>query len=201
MINFNALPDEDLYGMCLEGDGAAWKYLYNYVLAICRWEKWDLYDEAEDLAQQIVLYLLEKAMPKVRERLKFRNFVKVVTINKIKDSFKRPLMESLDAPVFDGEGEEYVPDHADTGPLPDGVVMSLELFALFDEALAEFSSEIQRVVREWVKYKVGMYDSFEDLGAKLGMPVPTISSIVRRALDKLLKKKEFKEFMESWRLA
>ena len=82
MIDFNRVPDEDLYGMCMNGDEGAWQYMYNFILTICRWDKWNLRDEPEDLAQEITTYLIEKALIKVANKNKFKNFVKVMTINK-----------------------------------------------------------------------------------------------------------------------
>jgi len=68
----------DCLEMCLRGEEEAWAYVYNMVLGICRWPRWNLRDSAEDLAQAIVLFLLEKGLKECREKPSFRAFVRKV---------------------------------------------------------------------------------------------------------------------------
>ena len=192
MIDSNAISDEDLYEMCIQGDEDAWQYVYNYILIICKWGKWDLRDEPEELAQQITLHLLEKGLKKAREKMKFRNFIKVMTINKIKDSFKGTIMTSLEETVKNKKGEEFVPEHTHPQKTHDISIMNIQMVVVVREAITKLSQECQRVVNEYLNYKMGEYKDYTELSRVLGMPVPTISSLVRRCLDKLLSLKEIK---------
>jgi len=193
MIDFNTVSDEDLHGMCRGGDEDAWQYVYNYILTICKWKKWGLDDEPDELAQEVTMHLIEKAMNKVKEKNKFRNFVKVMTINKIKDSFKSPkITESIDKPRRNRKGEDFVPEYADSAPLHDTVLMNLEIATVIDAAVKKLSEACQRIVNEYFNFKLGVYEDYKELSRVLKMPVPTISSSVRRCLNSLIEFKEIK---------
>lgn len=193
MIDFKAVSDEDLYGMCIQGDEDAWRYVYNYILTICKWKKWDLRNDAEEIAQDIITHFIEKAIKKVREKTKFRNFVKVIAINKIKDSFKGMKSDdSLEAPQKNKQGEEFVPEYRDRAPLRDNVLVGLETVFIIDLAVKKLSETCQKVVTEYFNFKLGLYKDYKELSKVLKMPVPTISSSVRRCLNKLMGFKEIK---------
>lgn len=196
MIDFNVVPDEDLYGMCIQGDEGAWQYMYNYILTICRWKKWDLKDDPEELAQDITMHFIEKALGKVKEKNKFRNFVKIMTINKIKDSFKSISMQSIDEPLKSKKGEEFIPEHSDPRPLHDTTLMNFEIVSIIDSAIKKLAKECRKVVNEYLKFKMGLYEDYKELSRILKMPVPTISSRVTRCLEKLVEFKEIKLLRE-----
>lgn len=196
MINFNAIPDEDLYGMCVRGDEEAWQYLYNFILAICMWKKWDLRDGPEELAQEITVHLIEKALKKVVKKNRFRVFVKTMAINKIKDSFKTPLIHSIDKPIKNKKGEEFIPEYADPKPLHDISLMNLEIVSIIDTAVKKLPKACQRVINEYLNFKMGIYKDYKELSKVLKMPVPTISSSVRRCLNKLIEFKEIKSLRD-----
>jgi RNA polymerase sigma factor (sigma-70 family) len=194
VIDFNAISDEDLYQMCIQGDEDAWQYTYNYILIICRWSKWNLRDEPEDLAQRIILHLLEKAMKKVKQKKQFRSFVKTTAINKIKDSFKEKKPDfSIDEIKRDNCGDEYIQEYPDQKKLHDKILMDFEFAGIIDSAIKNLSPACQRIVSEYINYKLGIYKSYNELSKILKMPIPTISSSVRRCLDRLLEFKEIKE--------
>lgn len=199
MIDYNAIPDEDLYGMCVVGDEGAWCYVYNYILVICRWKKWDLRVEPEDLAQQIVLHLIEKALKQVKEKSKFRNFVKKAAINKIKDSFRLKIVhvQSIERSVKTKNGEEIAVDPVDPKPSHENAFMDLEMVSIIDAAILKLPVPCQRVLQEYLKFKMGLYGNYGELSRVLKMHIPTISSRVTRCLNKLLALKEIKELIES----
>lgn len=193
MIDFNTVPDEDLYSMCIEGDEGAWQYMYNYILAICRWGKWNLKDDPDDLAQDITMHFIEKAIKKVKESNKFRGFVKVTTINKVKDSFKSPRPEvSLDAPRKNKKGEDFIPEFTDHAPLHDSILTGLQTVHTIDAAVNKLSEICRKVVSEYLNFKLGLYKDYKELSKVLKMPVPTISSRVTRCLANLVEIKEIK---------
>ena len=197
MIDYNAIPDQDLYGMCVEGDQGAWQYMYNYILIVCKWRKWTLSDEPEELAQQITLHLIEKAIKKIKEKTKFRNFVRVMTINKIKDSFKSFASrgESIDRSIKNRNGEEIPIEFIDPRPLHEKVIMDLEIVSIIDSAISKLPESSQKVIREYLRMKMGFYKDYRELSKVLKMHIPTISSKVRRCLNKLMEMKEIKGLM------
>jgi RNA polymerase sigma factor (sigma-70 family) len=192
MIDFNTIADKDLYEMCIQGDEDAWQYVYNFILTICKWGKWNLNDEPSEFAQQITLHLIEKGIKRVREKMKFRNLIKVMAINKIKDSFKRTIISSIEEPAKNKKGEEFLPEYADPQTTHDISIMNIQMVVVVREAITKLSQDCQRVVNEYLNYKMGEYKDYKELSRVLGMPVPTISSLVRRCIDKLLAFKEIK---------
>lgn len=193
MIDFKTVSDEDIYGMCIQGDEDAWRYVYNFILAICKWNKWDLKDDPEEMAQDISMHLIEKAIRKVKEKTKFRSFVKVTTINKIKDSFKGMKADrSLQAPLKNSKGEDFVPEYQDPAPLHDNVLAGLETVSIIESAVKKLSEACQRVITEYFNFKLGIYKDYKELSRVLKMPIPTISSSVRRCLNKLIELREIK---------
>lgn len=196
MVNFNAVADRDLYEMCCQGDEGAWQYIYNYiykcVMETCKKRNWKLRDDFDEMAQQITIHLLEKALKKVKETDKFRNFVRVVAVNKILDSFKVQLMQSTDKPVKNKKGEEFIPEYPDSQPLHDTYIFNLEIVSVIDTAIKKLSKDCQRVVNEYLKFKIGLYENYKELSKVLKMPIPTISSSVRRCLNKIVEFKEIK---------
>ena len=197
MIDYNTIPDEDLYGMCCEGDEGAWEYLYNYILIICRGPWWGLGTESEEMAQHITFYLIEKAIKKVKEKSKFRNFVKKTAINKIRDGFRSKWRQRvpIDKVYVDENGEEFSQEFIDPKPSHEKILIDLEIVSLIDTAILKLPVSCQEVVREYLKFKMGFYDDYKELSKVLKMHIPTISSKVRRCLNKLLALKEIKELM------
>jgi RNA polymerase sigma factor (sigma-70 family) len=194
MIDYNAVSDAELYGMCLAGEEGAWRYLYNYILTVCRWKKWGLPDY-EEMAQQITLHVIEKAIKKAREKDKFRIFIKKTAVNKIKDSFKIRLLRGAPSERFtvDKNGKELIWEMRDPKPTQEKVLMDLEVVSVIDTAVRKLPRPCQRVVQEYLKYKMGLYEDYRELSKVLKMRVPTVSTKVRRCIDKLLSFKEIKE--------
>lgn len=195
MIDFSSISDEDLYEMCKRGDDGAWKYVYCYILKICTWNKWGLADPRE-LAQDSTMHLLVKAMAKVTHKEKFRNFITIMTRNKIKDSFKLvgpKITDSIDKPQTNNEGEDFVPEYPTYTPLQDAVVFDLETVAVIDSALKRLGGKCEKVLTAYFNFKIGNYEDYYELSAVLGMPIPTISSHVSRCLKKLVMFEEMQE--------
>jgi RNA polymerase sigma factor (sigma-70 family) len=201
MIDYNAVSDADLYGMCLAGEEGAWRYLYNYILTVCRWKKWDLPDY-EEMAQQITLHVIEKAIKKAKEKDKFRGFIKKTAVNKIKDSFKIKLLRGapIERFIVDKNGKELILEMRDPKPTQEKVFMDLEVVSVIDTAIRKLPRPCQRVVQEYLKYKMGLYEDYRELSKVLKMRVPTVSTKVRRCIDKLLTFREIKELTRYWYL-
>ena len=189
MIDFKAVPDEDLYGMCVSGEQEAWKYLYNYVLKICEWSS---IDDPEDMASRVILELIEKALKKVRFRDKFRNFVKVMTKNRIIDSYKSASRQEIPLSGFmKGDDEdEPIPEIGQTEPDQMERFFRAEVAAIVDGAIARLPAPCQPIIREYLNFKKGLYADYKELSRVLNMPVPTISSSVSRCMKTLVNFKE-----------
>lgn len=193
MLDFNKILDEDLYGMCKAGDDAAWEYVYNYILVICTWDKWNLHDDPRSIAQEITLHLINNALTKVKYIEKFRNFITVISVNKIKDSFKSYKHHlSMDEPIKNNNGDDYIPEYENPTPLPDEVILNYEVVSIIDGTLNKMASPCNGILREYFNYKLGLYKDYNELSKVLSMPIPTISSAVTRCLKKFIKFKEIK---------
>ncbi|MEW5914728.1 MAG: RNA polymerase sigma factor [Thermodesulfobacteriota bacterium] len=190
MINFSSdnISNQELYEMCAAGDESAWEYVYNYVLSVARWPRWGPRESPEDLAQAIVLHLLEKGMRQVRQPAAFRGYIRRVAVNKILDSFKKRIPDGprLDAPQ--GEDDDSpVLELASPNPDPEAQVMDRDLLAKVGAALLSLPDYCRRVLPQYFRLRLGIIASYQELSKILGSPVGTISAQVRRCLDYVLR--------------
>jgi RNA polymerase sigma factor (sigma-70 family) len=186
MIDFRTIPDKDLYEMCARGDDGAWKYLYNYILAICKWK--DI-DGPEDMTSKVVLELLEKAIKKVKQKDRFRYFVKTMVRNRIIDSFRSSSRKEIPMSSFlsdDDEEDAQMPEIGSSDPDQIDKVFRMQVFEIVDGAIERLAPACRRIVREYLKFKIGLYEDYKELGKVLKMKVPTISSKVTRCLRILI---------------
>jgi RNA polymerase sigma factor (sigma-70 family) len=183
MIDFRAVPDEDLYEMCVRGDDGAWKYLYNYILTICRWT--DI-DDPEDMTSKVTVELLEKALKKVEKKDRFRYFIKVMTRNRIIDSFKssskKEIAMSRLLPDDDEEEDDQIPEIGSSEPDQIDKVFRAQVFSIVENAIECLPSACRRIIKEYFKFKLGLYEDYKELSKVLKIPVPTISSKVTRCM-------------------
>lgn len=195
MIDFKKVKDEDLYGMCLIRDEDAWQYVYNCILTICKWRKWKLRDQPEEICQSILVHLFDKAFKKIKEKDKFRVFVKVTAINKIKDSFKSLELrhEPLEKKVRNPKGEDFTPEYPDDKPSQETLIFRCQVASIIDSAIEKLPSLCRKIVKEYLNFKIGLYKSYAELSGILKMPIPTISSKVSRCLPILVENKEIKD--------
>lgn len=199
MINFGEknITDEELYEMCLSGDESAWEYLYNHVLQITWWPKWNLRDSQEDLAQSITLFLMDKGIHKVAVKASFRNFVTKVAINKIKDSFKSPIImrKSIEDPITTQDGESLTAQYTLNDPSPEDVAMDKDLQSLIEKVLKRMPDHCSSVLREYFRYKLGYIEDYNELSTILNRPIGTISAQIKRCLNTFSKQKEIREYL------
>ncbi|MBA4418272.1 MAG: hypothetical protein C0392_10240 [Syntrophus sp. (in: bacteria)] len=191
MIDFKSITDEDLYGMCASGDEGAWRYLYNYILKICEWSR---IDDPEDMASTVTLELIERALKKVRHKDKFRSFVKVMTKNRIIDSFKSSSKKEIPMSSFikDDDEDGVTPEIGRQEPDQIESLFRTEIAAIVDAAIEKLPIRCRNIIREYLNFKKGLYDNYEELSRVLEMPVPTISSSVSRCMKILVNYKEIK---------
>lgn len=191
-----SIPDHELYERCLAGDESAWRYTYNYVLKVCENPRWHLEGHAEDLAQTIVEFLLTKGLQKVEQPQYFRRFVKVLAINKIKDSFKQKAFK-YEICVEDETMEiRAAPqDFVKPNPGPDNTMMQKELIAAISRELLNLPEFCRKVMPGYFRYKLGMIESYQELSHALDLPSGTISSYVYRCLKILKQSKALNAFL------
>jgi len=195
-LSFSKVPSEDLYGMCLAGEESAWKYVYNYVLSIARWPRWSLRESPEDLAQRIVLFLLETGLAQAREPKAFRGFVRRVAVNKILDHLKSP--RPVCVPIGQPDGQDTGPgcpvDPPSDGPALEDHVSMVDLTGAISRALLGLPKYCRRVVPQYFRYRLGLYESYTELARSLGSSVGTVSGQVRRCLNLLAQSRELADW-------
>lgn len=183
--------------MCLSGDESAWGYIYNFILQITRWPKWDLRDAPEDLAQSITLFLMEEGIHKVRIKSSFRSFVKKVAVNKILDSFKTTtaVKKSLDDPITAHNGESLTAQYPMNSSSPEEIAMGKDLLETIGRVLKRMPDYCASVLREFFNYKLGYIEDYSELSTILNRPIGTISAQIRRCLNLLSKQKEIRDYL------
>ena len=189
VIDFKTMPDTDLFGMCIAGDEKAWEYLYNYILRICEW--WHL-NSPDDMTDKVVLELLEGRLGTIRKKDRLRHFVKLLTQSRIKDYLKSA--QSREVPIYrraeeDGE-DEFDLRAGCHEPTQMENLNCMEVMAIVDQAVEKLGSMCRRVVREYLNFKLGFYEDYQELSRVLDMSVPNISSRVNRCMKTLIGFKE-----------
>ena len=209
MIDYKKISNEDLFGMCLAGDGGAWTYVYNYALKICKSRKWNMGTESVDIASEVTKNLIKAVARKkggIREQDKFRNLITVATVNKIKDLLKSTYKNTvlIEDIVHKMKRNDSDQDHQN---MIDNVIGSkkadqiesierLEIFLLIDQALEQLSLGCQYVLKEYFKYKVGIYDDYNELSKVLNMSVSLLATRISRCIQKMLVLPEMKTLKE-----
>ena len=195
-MDFSRVKNEDLYQMCLRGDDSAWTYVYRYALAIARSPRWKLRDSPEDMAQSIVCHILTKGLDQVRAPKAFRGFIRRLAVNFILDHLKKKGLsyQSLSGEGPDGEDWEYEP--ASENPGPEDLFFGSEFFQLLDRATSSLPKKCRDTLKGYRDYKLGEFDSYKSLAKHFGLSIGTLSSQIKRCLDRLLGVKEIKAWLE-----
>lgn len=192
MIDFRAIKDADLYGMCETGDEDAWKYLYNYILKICEGWRWRSIRSPEDIASRVTMELLEGRIRTVRRKDRFLHFVKLLTQSRIISELKSASYREIPIyrPSEEDDSEEIDPRAGHHEPEQENLLNSMEVMEIVDEAIEKLSTICRRVIREYLKFKMGLYEDYQELSRVLDMSVPNISSRVSRCMKTLVGFKE-----------
>jgi len=90
------MNSDELYYLCRDGNERIWEYLYGYVYQIVRYRSWELdREEAKDIAQDTMRFLLDGGLKKVKKPNAFKNFIKRMTANRIIDYLRKKRSERL----------------------------------------------------------------------------------------------------------
>lgn len=183
------VSDRELYLRCLQGDEEAWGYLFGYVLSITRWGRWGLGDRAEDIAQTVVLSLMERGLDQVRQADSFRSFVKRTTVNRVLDHFRsgevrfrsRPRPSADDDPSR-AEPLRNVPDGSLAVDERAAIRRDLRRWKGLVEALPSYCKS---VLAAYMDYRLGLLESYREIARRVGRPLNTVSVQIKRCLERL----------------
>ncbi len=182
------MDNQELYRRCMANDEQAWEIVYNYVLRIAHWPHWDLRESPRDMAQSIVLFLIEKGIHEVRQPEAFRGFIRMVSQRKILDSFKKKRINTTEYNTDKSYADEISMDYhfcrAESGS---SEKISPDLIRIISRALKDLPENCQRVLPRYFQYKLGIIESFKELAGILECPAGTVSAQITRCMRRLVK--------------
>lgn len=179
--------DRELFLRCCSGDEEAWRHLYGYVLSIARWPRWGLGEAAEDLAQTVLLSLMEKGLRMVRSADSFRGFVRRTTINRILDHYKSGEVRfrhwGRDPDADEGTAPDPMASYPDERPSPEVRVLIKQDLKRWGALLGSLPAYCTSVIQAYMEYRLGLLESYRDIARKVGRPVNTVSVQIKRCLE------------------
>lgn len=188
MINYKNMPDVDLYGLCLAGDEKAWEYIYNYIILFCKYQG---FYSAEDMASKVVIELIEGRLETIQKKDRFLSFVKLVTRSRIKDYIGSARTREVPLYKRNEDDDEVIDPRAGYhAPTQMEYLQYMEVMTIVDQAVEKLSGMCKRVIREYLNFKLGLYEDYQELSHVLKMSVPNISSRVNRCMKTLIGFKE-----------
>ncbi len=199
-IDFKSLSNEDLYHMLMRGDNEAWTFLYNMALRMSRWycgkikSKTTLPDP-EDLASSVCTRLLEKRKS-IKSPEAVKSYVWRIVQSSVIDSIrsqKNTVLETDRNPM--NNEDEKQGGIGQTEANHEDILFQLQVVEIIKKALLKLPEICRMILTEWMNLKRGKYSDYPELSEALGMPVPTVSSLVTRCARKLA---GFKELRDAW---
>ena len=136
--------------------------------------------DAEDVAQQVFLNIWKSA-PRWREEAKFTTWMLTITKRLVFNESRRRGRARL---VPQSPEEESEQDYPDTSPGPDRQLLDQELHQAIEAAMATLSEQERLAVV--LRQHHGM--PYEEIGAVLGMSLPSVKSHLFRARNSLKEK-------------
>ncbi|HSK16852.1 MAG TPA: sigma-70 family RNA polymerase sigma factor [Gaiellaceae bacterium] len=170
-MQLTSLPDAQLVARCRRGDEDAWRELVarfsRYVFAICSQAYRLRADDAEDVFQEVFTRAYQH-LDRLRDDAAIRPWIAQLT--------RRLCIDRLRA----GSRE----DVSDPDDLP---VAADDVMGTLDEALAvhDAMAELPANCREILDRFFARDQSYQTIGAELGLPSGTIASRISRCLSKL----------------
>ncbi len=193
MDKLNSLSNRELYDLCCRNDEAAWTYLYNYILCITRWPKWNLGHQGEDIAQSVVLTLINKGLQTLKDKGAFRSFVKRITVNRILDHYKgkKGVPISSQGDVMDKKGENPIRPIASPERSQDKRVHSKQTIELILKILKDLPQYCRRVIKTYMAYHTGQLRSYQEMAESLNLTVSTVGVQIKRCKSMIIKDSRF----------
>lgn len=192
------LEAADLHRRCLKGDEDAWRSLFGWCLVKAAKT---LPQEAESVAQQVCLKLLEGGLERVQNPKAFLGYVSRATTNEVINRLRaRRGNLSLDQPLSGTDDETLLLGHtvADESDLPEEQAAARLLLRRLNGALDELPAYCGGVMRQYVRYRMGLVESYKEMAKLLGVSVNTLGVQIKRCLDQLRALPVFAELLADW---
>jgi len=160
-----------------------------FAIAVVRRQGRVAAEEAEDIANDVIEKLLQPgALDDVRNPKAFKGYVAIIAVRVVRDRFRSPWHRDR---VVAGEGDD--PTENPIGLVPDShpsierIAESRRTLEVVMAELAKLSPECQRVLAAYFQHiLLDPQGSYATLTAALGLKRGTVSSRVKRCIDKLL---------------
>lgn len=182
-----------LHERCMAGNDLAWRSLFTW----CRNKASKVLPaEAEGVAQQVCLKLLEGGLERVRNPKAFLGYVSRAVSNEVINRLRaRKGNLSLDQPIAMGDGEglelgQRLDGHADA---PDEQAAARLMLGRLGQCLDELPEYCRAVMTLYVHYRMGLVASYKEMAAELKVSVNTLGVQIKRCLDGLRRLPEFIE--------
>ena len=176
---------ETLYRLCQGGDDEAWRALYSW----CRLKALRiLAEEADDVAQQVCLNMLEGGLDKLRNPKAFLGYAGRSVRNEVANRLRsRSRLVSINQPASrqDGEAREMVDAMPANETGPDRTAVSRIALEELLELFTELPSYCERVMSLYLRYLMGLAESYQEMADLLDVGINTLSVQIKRCLDKL----------------
>jgi RNA polymerase sigma factor (sigma-70 family) len=192
------LEAADLHRRCLKGEEQAWRALYGWCLSKAAKT---LPQEAEAVAQQVCLKLLEGGLERVQNPKAFLGYVSRATTNEIINRLRaRKGNLSLDQPLSGNDDETLLLGHtvADESDPPEEQAAARLMLSRMSAALSELPAYCRGVMKEYVRYRMGLVESYKEMAGILGVSVNTLGVQIKRCLDQLRTLPAFMELQAGW---
>jgi RNA polymerase sigma factor (sigma-70 family) len=208
-FTFKGIKEEELYDMCKRGEQEAWQYVFNYIVFVCKGAGMKDDDDKNDMAQSIILNLLDGGLAKCKRKESFKTFLKVVTINRVIDNYRHArhnisMNENKGYKGKIGYSEDTYPGNDFIMNLPDTTNNNdpssfEEILNTTKKILNKMTKQCKKILYAYFKYKLGYIEDYNELSELLKLPSGTISARVTRCLRQFSSYQEIKDLYESWR--
>lgn len=182
-----------LHELCMAGNDLAWRNLFTW----CRNKAAKMLPaEAEGVAQQVCLKLLEGGLQRVQNPKAFLGYVSRAVSNEVVNRLRARKGDlSLDQPtaMSDGEGLDLAQRLDGQADAPDEQAMARLMLAKLGQAMDQLPEYCRGVMRLYVHYRMGLVTSYKEMAGLLQVSVNTLGVQIKRCLDQLRRLPEFVE--------
>lgn len=174
---------KDIYEGCLRGDANDWERVVR--LCIQRGQRAGLGDAARDIAQDVVIELINGKIHRVKNPDGFNAFLRQMMNFAIIDYLRRPVEKNNPGPLVDETAAE---------PSAEDLMSSRQLRQSVWEILADLGPRCRRVLQlSTAGYK------HREIADQLGVPINTVSTWVRRCIQRFREHPRFATVEKAWR--
>lgn len=176
------LPPKEIYEGCCRNDDGAWDLVFRLCVQIGG--RAGLGDAVKDIAQNVVLELIDGKIRRVENPDGFNAFVRQMMSFAIINHLRNPREKTDPEPVTD----PTAPD-----PSPEDRVSSQQMQQSVWEILADLGPRCRRVLQlSTTGYK------HREIADLLGVPINTVSTWVRRCIQRFQEHPRFATVKQEW---